>query len=133
MKSPGAIPGFLLFEASHVISYLLYSVYEMDVETLDPVDAEIEDLPVGLQAKLIRLFEAVENIGLEGLREPHVKHLDGKLWELRVKAAEGIARGIYVTLTGRRVVVLHVFVKKSQKTPRGALQLAKKRMLGIMP
>lgn len=57
-----------------------------------------------------------------------MKHVDGKLWELRAKAAEGIARGIYVTVTGRRVVVLHVFVKKSQKTPAGALAIAKERM-----
>ena len=57
-----------------------------------------------------------------------MKHVDGKLWELRAKAAEGIARGICVTVTGRRVVVLHVFVKKSQKTPAGALALAKERM-----
>lgn len=63
------------------------------VETLDIVDSEIEALPPGLQAQLIRLMEAVENVGLEQLREPHVKHLEGKLWELRAKAFEGIARG----------------------------------------
>jgi phage-related protein len=103
------------------------------VETLDVVDGEIEALPPGLQARLIRLMEAVENIGLEQLREPHVKHLDGKLWELRVKAGEGIARGIYVTVTGRKVVILHVFVKKSQKTPRGALDIARERMKEIKP
>lgn len=62
------------------------------------------------------------------MREPHVKHLDGKLWELRAKAAEGIARGLYVTVTGRKVVVLHVFVKKSDKTPLRPLDLARARM-----
>jgi phage-related protein len=62
------------------------------------------------------------------MREPHVKHFDGKLWELRAKAAEGMARGLYVTATGRRVIVLHVFVKKSQKTPRKALVIARERM-----
>ncbi|MCX2698717.1 type II toxin-antitoxin system RelE/ParE family toxin [Ochrobactrum chromiisoli] len=99
------------------------------VETLDDtVDAEIEGLPAGLQARLIRLMEMVENVGLEQLHEPHVKHLEGKLWELRAKATEGIARGFYVSVTGRRVVILHVFVKKSQKTPKSALDLAKQRM-----
>jgi len=98
------------------------------VETLDIVDAEIEGLPASLQARLIRLMEMVESIGLENLREPHVKHIEGKLWELRAKAAEGIARGLYVTVTGRRVVILHVFVKKSQKTPRTALAIALERM-----
>ncbi|CAN7541721.1 type II toxin-antitoxin system RelE/ParE family toxin [Pararhizobium sp. LjRoot235] len=48
--------------------------------------------------------------------------------ELRAKAAEGIARGIYVTVTGRKVIVLHVFVKKSQKTPAGALEIARARL-----
>ena len=98
------------------------------VETLDPVDAEIEALPPGLQARVIRLLEAIENLGLEQLHEPHVKHLEGKLWELRAKAREGIARGIYVTAAGRRVVVLHVFVKKTQKTPRRAMEIARSRM-----
>ncbi len=102
---------------------------QWSVETLDKnVDAEIEALPAGLQARLIRLMEMVESVGLEQLHEPHVKHLDGKLWELRAKASEGIARGLYVTVTGRRVVILHVFVKKSQKTPQSALDIAKQRM-----
>jgi phage-related protein len=65
---------------------------------------------------------------LDKLREPHVKHLEGKLWELRAKASEGIARGIYVTVTGRKVIVLHVFVKTSRKTPKGALECARERM-----
>jgi phage-related protein len=98
------------------------------VETLDPVDAEIEALPPGLQARVIRLLEAIENLGLDQLHEPHVKHLEGKLWELRAKAQEGIARGIYVTAAGRRVVVLHVFVKKTQKTPLRAMEIARSRM-----
>ncbi len=98
------------------------------VEFVSAVEAEIKALPVKLRARLIRLLEAVENVGLEALRDPHVRHLDGKLWELRVRAQEGIARGIYVTATGRRVVVLHVFAKKSRKTPRRALATAKERM-----
>ena len=98
------------------------------VETVSAVDAEIEALPMKLRARLIRLLETVENIGLEALRAPHVKHLDGKLWELRVRADGGIARGIYVTAAERRVVVLHVFAKKSRKTPRQALVTARERM-----
>ena len=98
------------------------------VETVSAVDAEIEALPVALRARLIRLLEAVENVGLGALRAPHVRHLDGKLWELRVRAEGGIARGIYVTAAGRRVVVLHVFAKKSRRTPRRALATARERM-----
>lgn len=57
---------------------------------------------------------------------------EGKLWELRAKAPEGIARGIYVTVTSRRVVILHVFVKKSQKTPATAIRKARERMKEIV-
>ena len=106
---------------------------EWTVETVSAVDAEIEALPVKLRARLVRLMESIENIGLEMLSEPHVKHLDGKLWELRAKAHGGIARGIYVTATGRRVVILHVFEKKSRKTPRRALATARERMKQVMP
>lgn len=58
------------------------------IETVSAADAEIKALPVALRARLIRLLETVENVGLEALRAPHVKHLEGKLWELRVKAEE---------------------------------------------
>ncbi len=99
------------------------------VETVTVVDAEIAALPVALCAWLLRLLETVENVGLETLRAPHVKHPDGKLSELRLRADGGIARGIYVTATGRRVVV-YVFAKKSRKTPRRALATARERWKG---
>jgi phage-related protein len=98
------------------------------VETLAVVDAEIAALPTGLRARLLRLLRVIEDVGLERMHEPHAKHLEGKLWELRVSAAEGTARGLYVTMEGRRVVVLHVFEKKTQKTPRRAIELAFERM-----
>lgn len=82
---------------------------------------------------MVRLLEMVENVGLEALREPHVRHLDGKLWELRARAEGGIVRGIYVTVPERRVVVLHVFVKKTRKTPLRALATARERMKQVMP
>lgn len=82
---------------------------------------------------MVRLLEMVENVGLQALREPHVRHLDGKLWELRVRAEGGIARGIYVTVPQRRVVVLHVFAKKTRKTPLRALATARERMRQVMP
>ena len=105
---------------------------QWSVETLAVVDDEIDRLAVGLRARLLRPLVTVERVGLDQMREPHVKHLEGKLWELRVSAQEGIARGLYVTASGRRVVVLHVFEKKSQKTPRRAIELALERMKGIM-
>lgn len=99
------------------------------VETLDPrVDREIADLPDGLRARILRMLELVELRGPQGITAPHARHLDGPLWELRAKAGEGIARGIYVAVTGQRVIILHVFVKKTEKTPRRALALARERL-----
>jgi phage-related protein len=98
------------------------------VLVLPAAEAEIAALPPGLGARVVRLLEVIADHGLDQMRDPHVKHLDGKLWELRAKAAEGIARGLYVTVTGRQVVVLHVFVKKSDKTPLRAIALARARM-----
>lgn len=65
---------------------------------------------------------------MEQLGEPHVKHLDGKLWELRLKSPDGVARGLYVAASGRRLIVLHVFAKKTQRTPARALAIARERM-----
>ena len=102
------------------------------VETVAAVDAKIDALPLALQARPVRLLELIDEVGLEELRAPHVKHLEGKLWELRVKGPGGIARGIYVTATGRRRVVLHVFANKTRKTPVRALHTARKRMKELM-
>ena len=99
---------------------------------MSAVDAEIAALPVALRARLLRLLETVENVSLEALRAPHVRHLEGKLWELRVRADGSIARGIYMTAAGRRVVVLHVFAKKSRRTLRRALATARERMRQVM-
>jgi phage-related protein len=54
--------------------------------------------------------------------------LEGKLWEIRMTGRDGIARAIYVTQTGQRLIVLHVFAKKTQKTPRRAIETAHTRM-----
>jgi phage-related protein len=64
---------------------------------------------------------------LERVHEPYIKHLDGRLWEMRLKGRDGIARVLYVTATGRRVVVVRAFVKKTQKAPRREIELALKR------
>jgi phage-related protein len=61
------------------------------------------------------------------------RHPQDKLWEMRFGGRDGIARAIYVTEVGRRVVVVHAFVKKTQKTPRSALTLAERRAKEIKP
>jgi len=62
---------------------------------------------------------------------PHVRPLQGKLWEMRMTGRDGIARAIYVAQTGQRLTVLHVFAKKAQKTPRRAIETAAARMKEI--
>ena len=98
------------------------------VETLGvAVDAEIEALPKDMRARLVRLTEIIEQVGLEALPRDSVKHLEEKLWELRLTGRDGISRAIYITASGRRVVILRVFVKKTQKTPAREIELARQR------
>jgi len=95
------------------------------VGTLNPtVDAEIEALPADMRARLSRLSQLIEKHDLQALPRGSVDHLEGKLWEMRMKGRDGIARSLYVTATGKRVVVLRSFVKKTQKTPRREIELA---------
>ena len=96
------------------------------------VAAEIAVLPADMQARFLRLAERIAAVGLESLAEPHVKHLEGKLWELRLTGRDGIARALYVTATGRRVFVVRAFVKKTQKTPPAEIELALRRAKEIM-
>ncbi len=91
------------------------------------VDAEIKALPADMQARFLRFAEIIEQVGFEGLPREAVKHLGGKLWELRVTGRDGISRAIYVTAAGRRVVVVRVFIKKTQKTPPRELEIARQR------
>ncbi len=98
------------------------------VETLnETVDAELDAMPVDIRAAFGRLVQRIEAVGLERIREPHVKHLRGKLWEMRFSGRDGIGRAIYVTAVGRRVVVVHAFIKKTEKTPPAALLIAENR------
>jgi phage-related protein len=98
----------------------------------DTVRAEIKALPPDIQARFLRISNLIIQSGLENLGEPHVKHLEGKLWEMRLKGRDGIARTLYVTATGRRVVVVRAFVKKTQKTPRNEIDLALRRAKEVL-
>lgn len=93
----------------------------------EAVAAEIDALPSDMQARFLRLAERIAVAGLESLSEPHVKHLEGKLWELRLTGRDGIARALYVTAVGQRVVVVRAFAKKTQKTPHAEIELALRR------
>lgn len=91
------------------------------------VDAEVEALPVDMRARLVRLSELIEQHGLDALPRDAVDHLEDKLWELHIRGKSGISRAIYVTASGQRVVIVRVFVKKTQRTPNRELRLARER------
>ncbi len=91
------------------------------------MEKSILSLPEGLLARYLRLTDIMLEFG-SNLGMPHTRPLDNGLFELRVKGKEGIARVFYCTRIGKRIVMLHMFIKKSQKTPKKELQIAIKRM-----
>ena len=93
----------------------------------EKIEALLEALPEDMQASFLRIVDLIESKGLEQVREPYVKHLEGSLWEMRMRGRSGIARAVYVTAIGKRVVVVHIFEKKTQQTPRREIVTALKR------
>jgi phage-related protein len=90
--------------------------------------AEFLALPLDMQAKLQRTFGLVEARGLSALVMPLARPVDGRIWEFRVTGRDGIARSLYAASTGRTLLVLRTFIKKTQKTPRGDIEIAKRRL-----
>lgn len=89
----------------------------------DRVEYAISKMPAGFVARFIRYAERMEIYGPD-LGMPHTKAMGEGLFELRLKAGEGIARVFYCTRIGRRIVVLHHFIKKTEKTPAKELFVA---------
>jgi len=75
----------------------------------------------------------IESVGLPNAKEPHVRHIRGPFWEIRLKGKAGIARALYVTAKEQRVVSLRAFVKKTEKTPTGEIDLALHRAKELKP
>jgi len=88
---------------------------------------EIIALPAGIQARYIHLTERMHIYGAN-LGMPHTKAMKDGLFELRMKSKEGIGRVFYCTLVNKRIVMLHSFIKKTQKTPSRELKVAITRM-----
>jgi len=91
------------------------------------VKGELDAMPGDVRASFERIVGLVQAVGLERVHEPYIKHIEDRIWEIRLRGRGGIARALYVTATGRRVVILRVFVKKTQKTPRREIELARQR------
>lgn len=93
----------------------------------EAVRQDIDSMPLRLRARYAALVERMKLVGSD-LGEPHTQAMGAGLFDLRLKSHEGIARVMYCTLVGRRIVMLHSFIKKTQRTPQADLSLARKRL-----
>ena len=96
-----------------------------------PVEEWLESIPKSAKAKIVRNMFLLEELGL-AVREPYVKPLGDKLYEVRAKDPNGIYRVIYFAYTGKQFVMLHGFTKKTQKTPPKEIEVAKIRMREVL-
>ena len=111
----------------HSITAIIFCMTWTVVFLSDRVETEIAALLAGFVARFIRYAERMEMYGPD-LGMPHTRAMGDGLFELRLKAGEGIARIFYCTRVGRRIVMLHQFIKKTEKTPAKELLVARTRM-----
>lgn len=95
------------------------------------VRTDLDGWPPGLRARyralVLRMLENGPDLGM-----PHTRAMGGGLYEVRARAAEGTGRALYCTLVGQRIVILHAFVKKTDKTPVRDLALARRRLEEVL-
>ncbi len=103
------------------------------VEVIAEARAELADWPLDLRASLTRIVERIEAVGLERVGESLVKHVEGKLWEMRPSGRRIEGRALYVAASGRRVVIVLAFQKKTRKAPRRMIELALTRATRLTP
>ena len=96
----------------------------------DSLQEEILAMPAGFLGRYLRYADRMEAYGPD-LGMPHTRGMGEGLFELRLKAAEGTARVFYCTLVGKKIVILHQFIKKTDKTPPRELETARRRMKEI--
>jgi len=94
----------------------------------EAAEAEFEALPIDIRAKLTRALDLLRAKGIAALAMPLARHLEGKIWELRATGRDGIGRSLYVAASGKRLLILRSFIKKTQKTPRTEIEIAAKRL-----
>lgn len=101
------------------------------IDLIPEAERELRAMPADIIARFTHVAELVAELGPRQVGMPHIRHLEEKLWELRLIGRDGIARAVYVARTGQRLIVLHVFIKKTQKTPRTALAVARARLRSL--
>lgn len=102
-------------------------VFYVDEDGNEPVKEFLKSLDIKTQA---RFDWSIEQLKIRNItaKEPLVRHLEGKIWELREESSTNIYRLLYFFFTGRQIVFLHGFQKKTPKTPQGEIDTALKRM-----
>lgn len=96
----------------------------------EKVEQETLNFPPGILANFLHIAEMIEEFG-SALGKPYTTPMGGGLFEIRSKGKEGIGRSLYCMIRGQEIIILHSFIKKSPKTPKKELNLAKKRMKEI--
>lgn len=94
----------------------------------ESAEEEVMALSASLKSRFLHVSEQIIKFGPANVGMPHVKYLENKLWEIRLKSKDGIARSIYVVVREKRIIILHTFIKKTQKTPQKALKKARERL-----
>ncbi|MGH6913494.1 MAG: type II toxin-antitoxin system RelE/ParE family toxin [Geminicoccales bacterium] len=98
------------------------------VEVIPAAERELKALSDDLQARFLHVAGMLEALGPVQVGMPHVRSLGGKLWEMRLAGRDTIGRAIYFAASGRRLVVVRLFVKKTQRSPRREIALAERRL-----
>jgi len=102
-------------------------VFYVDEQGHSPVREFLEGLDTKTQARFNWSLEQLRVRNVQA-REPLARHLEGKLWELREESSTNIYRLLYFFFSGRRIVFVHGFQKKTQKTPRREIETAQARL-----
>lgn len=96
-----------------------------------PVEKFFDTVPQKERASILRALDLLAEFGLQ-LGSRYVRHLEGKLWELRVQTRGKAYRILYFAYTGQRFILLHAFLKKTEKTSRAELRIAQARLVDFL-
>lgn len=91
-------------------------------------ETELSNMPNDMKGRFIHIGELLDTFGIDKVGMPHIRPIENKLWEMRFSGRDGIGRAIYIAQNGRELLVLHAFIKKSQKTPRKNINIALSRI-----
>ena len=96
-----------------------------------PVQDFLDALPLKDRARVSRTVALLEDYG-PALKMPHARHLQGKVWELRIDGRPNSYRVLYAAVPGQKFILLHVFAKKSNQTPRREIETAQRRLTNYL-